>query len=742
MAQQQKLDKAAQEALAEAEDEYQDWAANKISALDIVRKKLSLKEVVTKYVQHRLSEPVAAKKALNATANALQGRAYVLYWWARLIGKLIIPAALAAAVYYGNVLWIVTLSVILLASAFRAVKYALIGFGTFFLTRYPEPLLLIPGLGGVFVGLTNPSVQLSSLGWLAAIFFIGLLGVISAIRWSIVGAKAGWNALLVKVGRRARPAAAVVDTAPEPQVSKLAQTTYETTVQVMMDYYAPLNAFKTAPPARSQYSTVARYTRALDEYEQNLNDQREEAVRSHILSVEEKEAKEVVVTLRTRLGSKDEDLLAFAPILTSAYGAYGVEEERLDQAPAGTVGFRFFFTAPVNLYAKPFTYPAEPNNTFNSVAFGMGARKGEIRLDFEETNYLIGGNPGGGKSGSMTSILVGLAPLPGLAIVGFDAKYGVELGLWKNRLTALAKSVEEGQAMMPLLLAEMKRRYEFMEARGWKKISYEYGRNNPGFETIVLIIDELAEFTNAATTKPERDAQSVFLTQLRRLIQLGRAAGIPVITATQRPAAEIVPTPIRDLIQRRIAHATTTSSSTDIILGPGATSNGGLSHTIPTSAEGKGVFYFIGDGERIPKLGRTYWVPDEQVASIANASASRRVHLPFLEDFNRSDNVIVTQEVPSTTGASAVEVKGVGRVLTPPVHPTMTQEEYLRYLPEGVEPPAEFYDLPLDDEDREARSQPTAADPAPLIDTEGDDDYPEVDMNSLLAQWNEEPTRD
>jgi S-DNA-T family DNA segregation ATPase FtsK/SpoIIIE len=77
----------------------------------------------------------------------------------------------------------------------------------------------------------------------------------------------------------------------------------------------------------------------------------------------------------------------------------------------------------------------------------------------------------------------------------------------------------------------------------------------------VLIIDELAVFTKA-TKKKDADE---FSGLLRDLVARGRAAGIILVCATQRPSADIVPTSLRDLISIRIALRSTTPDASDTL---------------------------------------------------------------------------------------------------------------------------------------------------------------------------------
>ena len=87
-----------------------------------------------------------------------------------------------------------------------------------------------------------------------------------------------------------------------------------------------------------------------------------------------------------------------------------------------------------------------------------------------------------------------------------------------------------------------------------------------GCDVILCVIDELAYFSVTIGTKDEQDE---FRTLVRDLVARGRAAGIIVIAATQRPSADIIPTSLRDLFGYRVAFRCTTDSSSDIILSVG-----------------------------------------------------------------------------------------------------------------------------------------------------------------------------
>lgn len=247
-----------------------------------------------------------------------------------------------------------------------------------------------------------------------------------------------------------------------------------------------------------------------------------------------------------------------------------------------------------------------------------------VCLGLFERNILLGGVPGSGKSGGATAILAGISRLPGVALVGLDPKR-VELSLWEPRFSMIAKLDEHASAVLDALLVEMERRYKWLDEQGLKKVPLDRLDEMP---LIVVLIDELAEVVSGGVTKDEKGAQDARSTAIRRLIAKGRAAGFVVITATQKPSANIVPTELRDLIQQRVGFATTNPSMTDVILGFGASQLGGLCHEIPTDMPG--TAYILNEGSRVPKRVRAFWIPDEDVAGIAKSTADKRVLLPFL----------------------------------------------------------------------------------------------------------------
>jgi S-DNA-T family DNA segregation ATPase FtsK/SpoIIIE len=86
----------------------------------------------------------------------------------------------------------------------------------------------------------------------------------------------------------------------------------------------------------------------------------------------------------------------------------------------------------------------------------------------------------------------------------------------------------------------MDSRYDVLLNAGRRKISN--GAGQP--PVVVVVVDELAYFS---ATVGEFRQQKEFVALVRDVVARGRAAGVIVVRATQRPSSDIVPTSLRDL---------------------------------------------------------------------------------------------------------------------------------------------------------------------------------------------------
>ncbi|GHE61312.1 FtsK/SpoIIIE domain-containing protein [Streptomyces capitiformicae] len=181
-----------------------------------------------------------------------------------------------------------------------------------------------------------------------------------------------------------------------------------------------------------------------------------------------------------------------------------------------------------------------------------------------------------GKSMFLRNLLTGLAAQP-VVLVGIDCKRGVELAPFAARLSALATDPVQAAELLPVLVKEMEERYDLIKARQgiapgtpdelitsdiWGLPDDE--RPAP----IVLFIDEVAELFLVATRK-EEERRDEMVTQLIRLAQLGRAAGIYLEVCGQRFGAELGKgaTMFRAQLTGRVCHRVNDEASAKMALG-------------------------------------------------------------------------------------------------------------------------------------------------------------------------------
>ena len=203
---------------------------------------------------------------------------------------------------------------------------------------------------------------------------------------------------------------------------------------------------------------------------------------------------------------------------------------------------------------------------------------------------------------------------PTVRLTLLDGKQ-VELAPWSGSAEHFVGPDMEGAIeVLKDLCAEMDRRYAALLASGLRKIE-------PGgeFGLHVVAIDELAFYMRGG----KRDERTELTETLRDLISRGRAAGIIVIAATQKPSNEIIPTFVRDLFSFRMALRCTTPEASDTVLGQGWASQGYSASTLDPTA--RGVGFLLAEGA-VPVKIRTHYLDDDAIAALATRAETRGGH--------------------------------------------------------------------------------------------------------------------
>ncbi len=270
--------------------------------------------------------------------------------------------------------------------------------------------------------------------------------------------------------------------------------------------------------------------------------------------------------------------------------------------------------------APPLAWPwldAERCSLWQPIPVGVDEDGHWVTITLPERHVLLGGESGAGKSGGLALLLAAAALDPTVKLVLLDGKL-VELACWAGLADRSAgPDLAEAVAVLAEVQVELDRRLVTLLANRRRKLTPSLG-----LPLLLVVIDELALYVAG----PDRKLAAEFAVRLRDLVARGRAAGIVVCAATQKPSHEIVPTALRDLFGFRWAFRCLTPQASDTILGSGWASLGYAASTV--TAADRGVGLLLAEGE-VPVRLRACWLDDDQLHVLAaRAEALRAGRLP------------------------------------------------------------------------------------------------------------------
>lgn len=198
------------------------------------------------------------------------------------------------------------------------------------------------------------------------------------------------------------------------------------------------------------------------------------------------------------------------------------------------------------------------------IALGQDTGGSPVVMDLAALpHFLIAGATGSGKSVCINSIVASLlftrSPNQ-VRLLMVDPKR-VELTPFNgipHLITPVIVDVDEVNVALRTLMREMLRRYKQMEEAGARNINGYNARAKERFPYLVLIVDELADLMMAGGYQMEQN--------LVRLAQLGRATGIHLVLATQRPSVNVVTGLLKANIPTRVAFAVASQVDSRVIL--------------------------------------------------------------------------------------------------------------------------------------------------------------------------------
>jgi len=203
------------------------------------------------------------------------------------------------------------------------------------------------------------------------------------------------------------------------------------------------------------------------------------------------------------------------------------------------------------------------------IALGIGSDGEPVFADLSRMPHvLVAGATGSGKSVCINALLSGLLMVrtpADLRLLLIDPKR-VELTPYDGIPHLYVPTVVEPDRTVTVLKAianEMMRRFKVLESAGAKNIVSFNEKATTKMPYIVVAVDELADLMLFAANEVERT--------LVRLAQLGRATGVHLVVATQRPSVDVVTGLIKANFPSRIAFAVMSQVDSRTILDtPGA----------------------------------------------------------------------------------------------------------------------------------------------------------------------------
>ena len=211
-------------------------------------------------------------------------------------------------------------------------------------------------------------------------------------------------------------------------------------------------------------------------------------------------------------------------------------------------------------------------------------------------HLLVAGQTGSGKSVVLNvAINAMLHQMPDLELHLIDPKE-VEFAGFEDRAKTVATTIHQAEALVDKLVNEMGMRYKTLRLAGCRNIE-EYRAKGNKMNYSVLVCDEFADLMLSGGQKVRKigtgegaiELPSIEQ-QIVRLAQKGRACGIHLIIATQRPSADVCTGLIKANFPAKIALAVANATNSRIIL-----DESGAEELL-----GRGDMLFVGCGDNKP----------------------------------------------------------------------------------------------------------------------------------------------
>ena len=297
-------------------------------------------------------------------------------------------------------------------------------------------------------------------------------------------------------------------------------------------------------------------------------------------------------------------------------------------------------------------------DVFGALPFGTDPRGRAVTVPVFETNWLVGAMPGQGKTSAVRVLACGAAldPLADLWIHEHAGKGDLEplAQVCHRYVSGLDDdSIRYSAESLRMLRAELERRSGVLkkvpkEARPDGKVTRDLaGQRRLGLRPVVAVFDEVQN----VFMHPEHGQQAAG--DAAYVIRLGRAYGIVLVLATQRPDATSLPTAISGNVGARFCLKVPGQIENDVVLGTSSYRNGWKATAFRTKTDA-GLGWLKADGD--PQIVRAYYLDLPATEKIAARARAMRSAAGVLSGYalGEDDNA----EAPRSFAADVLAVFG------------------------------------------------------------------------------------
>jgi|GEM_PF-630587 len=300
---------------------------------------------------------------------------------------------------------------------------------------------------------------------------------------------------------------------------------------------------------------------------------------------------------------------------------------------------------------------------FAAFPFGTDPRGRPVMMSLFENNVLIGSLPGAGKTGAVRTILLAAALDPTAEIWAYNLKGTSDLDCAQHVAGRYATGMEDETVLEVLHMfrdlreeigrrATVFRRIPRADAPDGKVTRRLANARALGLHPLVVIVDECQNLFSHSLYGKEAGQLA------EQIIKLGRALGVILVLATQRPDAASLPTGVSSNASIRFCLRVMGQTENDMILGTSMYKNGVQATTFGPAD--RGIGYLVGVADN-PVIVRGAYLDAIQSDAVALRARATRITAGRLSGYAAGGDVA---DEPRSIGKPSTLLEDIAAVMT------------------------------------------------------------------------------